>query len=67
MRLSWMDVHAEGKVPLMSAQLGTNTAPQKARNSPDKSSHNSYWQPVLDDSAWYEVYIESIWHSIAQK
>lgn len=25
-RLSWVDVHAEGNVPLMSAQLGTGTA-----------------------------------------
>lgn len=45
MRLSWLEVQAEGKVPLMSAQLGTNTAQQKARICPDKWTHSSYWQP----------------------
>lgn len=56
MRLSWLDVQAEGKVPLMSAQLGTNTARQKARKSPDNSTHSSYWQLLLDNSARFEVY-----------
>jgi len=31
MRLSWVDVQADGNVPLMSAQLGTGTAQKKTQ------------------------------------